>query len=65
MSTALVLREQPAENWPVYVAGIAELRRMVLLLHHVGVECAELVNKAYSRIELRQAGDSLFDATCR
>ena len=31
MSTALVLREQPAGKWAVYVAGIAELRRMVLL----------------------------------
>jgi hypothetical protein len=31
MSTALVLREQPTGNWAVYVAGVAELRRMVLL----------------------------------
>ena len=31
MSTVLGLREQPAKNSAVYVAGIAGLRRMILL----------------------------------
>jgi hypothetical protein len=31
MTAALVLRDHPAGNWAVNVAGVAELRRMVLL----------------------------------
>ena len=57
MSTALVLREQPAGNWAVYVAGVAELRRMVLLSvasEHSKRNYAKALDEIFALCEMRQ-----------
>jgi hypothetical protein len=57
MSTALVLREQPAGNWTVYVAGVAELRRMVLLSvasEHSKRNYAKALDEIFALCEMRQ-----------
>ena len=57
MSTALVLREQSAGNWAVYVAGVAELRRMVLLSvasEHSKRNYAKALDEIFALCEMRQ-----------
>ena len=57
MSTALVLREQPTGNWAVYVAGVAELRRMVLLSvasEHSKRNYAKALDEIFALCEMRQ-----------
>jgi hypothetical protein len=57
MSTAPVLREQPAGNWAVYVAGIAELRRTALLSvasEHSKRNYAKALDEIIALCEMRQ-----------
>jgi integrase len=57
MSTALVLRERPAGNWAVYVAGVAELRRVVLLSvasEHSKRNYAKALDEIFALCEMRQ-----------
>lgn len=57
MSTALVLRDHPAGNWAVDVAGVAELRRMVLLTvasGHSKRNYAKALDEIFALCEMRQ-----------
>ena len=57
MSTALVLREQPAGNWAVHVAAVAELRRRVLLSvasQHSKRNYAKALDEVFALCEMRQ-----------